>query len=314
MSLLLVTGGCGFIGSHLVKSLLDDGHSVRVLDNLSAGQLENVSSKVDVHVGSVTDLKTVYKVMDGVDACYHLAAIASVEKAARDWVGAHRVNLTGTINVFEAAGRQSNGPVPVVYASSAAIYGAFSGKPSSEDEKPCPMTSYGADKLGCEQYARIAAIMYGAPNLGLRLFNVYGPNQDPRSISCGVIPIFAQNILDRVPLLIYGDGKQVRDFIFVSDAVKFIRNAMERVNLDALSLNVCSGVGIPIIELADILRLVTGIDPVIQYKSPRVGETRNSVGDTMAAQKILGLQSEVSLISGLEQTVDWLEYAAARHG
>lgn len=155
MAAYLVTGGCGFIGSHLVDALRADGHSVRILDDLSTGKRENVPAVEDIVIGDVADADVVKQAMDGMDGCFHLAAIASVQRSNEEWALTHRVNLTGTVNVFDAARSAKDGaPVPVVYASSAAVYGDNPAVPLSEDAEKCPLTAYGADKLGCEQHAR----------------------------------------------------------------------------------------------------------------------------------------------------------------
>jgi len=195
MALYLVTGGCGFIGSHLVDELIRRGHLVRILDDLSTGQLSNVPIGTEVIRGDVADPETVAKVMQGTDGCFHLAAIASVERGNLDWLGTHRTNLTGAIAVFDAAGRTSrSGPVPVVYASSAAVYGDNPATPLGEEAATRPLSAYGADKLGCELHAFVAGKVHGVPTCGLRFFNVYGPRQDPRSPYSGVISIFCERL------------------------------------------------------------------------------------------------------------------------
>ena len=179
MATYLVTGGCGFIGSHLCSALRSAGHGVRVLDDLSTGTEANLAPGADLVRGDVADAGAVREAMEGAAGCFHLAAIASVERGTRDWLGTHRANLSGTVAVFEAAARL--GRIPVVYASSAAVYGDCAALPLKEDAPTRPLSAYGADKLGCEQHARVAGVVHGIPTLGLRFFNVFGPRQDPLS-------------------------------------------------------------------------------------------------------------------------------------
>jgi UDP-glucose 4-epimerase len=196
----LVTGGCGFIGSHLVDALCRAGHSVRILDDLSTGSLAYTPCSVEVIRGDVADLYSVKIAMRDVDGCFHLAAVASVERCNLDWPGTHRTNLAGTVAVFDAARKRST---PVVYASSAAVYG---NNPDvlTEDAVPRPISAYGADKLGCELHGSVAHRVHRVPNCGLRFFNVYGPRQDPNSPYSGVITIFSNRIrtVSRLSLMV----------------------------------------------------------------------------------------------------------------
>ena len=194
MALYLITGGCGFIGSHLAEDLLAQGHSVRVIDNLSTGKISNlpasrVPTDCELVIGDITDKARLEQCFDGVDYCFHLAAIASVQLSNEDWAGTHQVNLTGSINVFDAARMRQ---VPVVYASSAAVYGDNAESPLTESAVLRPLTAYGADKLGSELHARVASFVHSVPTTGLRFFNVYGPRQDSSSPYSGVISIFAE--------------------------------------------------------------------------------------------------------------------------
>ena len=228
MAFWLVTGGCGFIGSHLVDALLARGDKVRVLDDLSTGRRSNLPGGVEVMVGDVADASAVARAMAGVDGCFHLAAVASVQRGNEDWLGTHRVNLTGTIAVFDAA-RTCNrkGPVPVVYASSAAVYGDNPDMPLSESAATAPLSAYGADKLGCELHGRVAWQVHKVPSTGFRFFNVYGPRQDPKSPYSGVIAIFADKVAENREITVNGDGGQVRDFVYVADVVRHLVAAMD---------------------------------------------------------------------------------------
>ena len=234
MARYLVTGGCGFIGSHLVDALVAAGHDVRILDDLSTGKRENVPDMNDVVIGDVSNPDVIAKAMSGMDGCFHLAAIASVQRSNEEWALTHRVNLTGAVNVFDAA-RNANpaGPVPVVYASSAAVYGDNPAVPLVEDAEKRPLTAYGADKLGCEQHARVAGNVHDVPTTGFRFFNIYGPRQDPGSPYSGVISIFADRLASGKSATIFGDGGQLRDFVYVGDCVRFIIAGMDRATTGA---------------------------------------------------------------------------------
>ena len=216
MPRFLVTGGAGFIGSHLVHALLEEGHAVRVLDDLSSGHRENLPQQVELAEADVTDPAAVESAIDDVDGCFHLAAIASVARSHRDWLRSHQVNLTGTINVFDRARpSRRRRELPVVYASTAAIYGNCGSFPVDEESPAAPLSAYGADKHACELHARVAGAIHGVPTIGLRFFNLYGPRQDPLSPYSGVISIFADRLLRGEPVEILGDGEQARDFTFI---------------------------------------------------------------------------------------------------
>lgn len=305
MGYFLVTGGCGFIGSNLVKSLLADGHSVRILDDLSTGSMFSLPKKVDLIVGSVTDIATVADAIQGVDGCYHLAAISSIERSTLDRIGTHTVNLTGTVNILQQAHLAANNPIPVVYASSAAVYGNEGRIPGSEDVSPTPISAYGADKLGCELHARVASKLHNVPTFGLRLFNVYGPNQNSTFSSSGVISIFLRNMLHGNPITIYGDGNQIRDFIYVDDAIKFLRRAMEYADTRAIVTNACTGYGRTIRELVEVLSTTTNIKPICHWRAPKQDEILSSVGVPKFASEILGLVANTEFVDGIKLTLDW---------
>ena len=223
MARFLVTGGAGFIGSHLVHALVADGHAVRVLDDLSNGHRDNLPQQVELTEADVTDPAAVECALDGVDGCFHLAAIASVARSHREWLRTHQVNLTGTINVFDRARpSRRRREVPVVYASTAAIYGNCGSFPVDEESSAAPLSAYGADKHACELHARVAGAIHGVPTVGLRFFNLYGPRQDPLSAYSGVISIFAGRLLRGEPVEIFGDGEHARDFTYISDAVSVV--------------------------------------------------------------------------------------------
>lgn len=304
MSLFLVTGGCGFIGSHLCAALAARGARLRVLDDLSTGSVANLLPGAELVRGDVADAALVRDAMQDVDGCFHLAAIASVERAVQDWLGTHRANLTGTIAVLEAARARR---VPVVYASSAAIYGEQQDLPIGEAAPPRPLSAYGADKLGCEHHALVGGKVHGVPSLGLRFFNVFGPRQDPRSPYSGVISIFCDRISRGEPVEVFGDGEQTRDFVFVEDVVAALVAGLGAASVEAPVLNVCSGRPTSVLTLARTIGEVCGIGPVVQHRPPRSGEIRDSLGDPSRARAMLGLGEPRSLRQGLEAVIGWLQ-------
>jgi UDP-glucose 4-epimerase len=326
-STFLVTGGAGFIGSHLCEALTRDGHAVRVLDDLSTGLRANLPAGVELIEGDIADPDAVEAAVAGVDGCFHLAAIASVARGVEDWLGSHRANLTGTITLFDAVRREKR-PVPVVYASSAAVYGDNANPPITETATKRPLSAYGADKYGCELHALVASHVHHVPTVGLRFFNVYGPRQDPRSPYSGVISIFCERLRRGAPIDVFGDGGQTRDFIYVADVVAALRAAMtwcprdvfpavsSAVSADvppgasvfpeAPVFNVCTGIPISVIDLARTIATLAGVPAEIRHAPPRAGEIRHSVGSPDLARQMLGLTRPVELRDGLRAVLAWL--------
>jgi UDP-glucose 4-epimerase len=340
-SSFLVTGGAGFIGSHLCEALVGDGQAVRVLDDLSTGTRANLPAGVELIEGDIADPAAMAEAIAGVDGCFHLAAIASVARGVEDWLGTHRANLTGTITLFDAVRRQPK-PVPVVYASSAAVYGDCADLPITEAASKHPLSAYGADKYACELHAVVASHVHAVPTTGLRFFNVYGPRQDPRSPYSGVISIFCERLRRSAPIDIFGDGGQTRDFIYVADVVAALRAAMARCppNAPAASgtavlpeastlpeapvlpkapvlseahvlpesrvLNVCTGIATSVSELAYTIAALTGAPAEFRHAPPRAGEIRHSVGSPDLARQVLGLGRPIALPDGLRHVLDWL--------
>ncbi len=304
MAVFLVTGGCGFIGSHLCEALAAQGHAVRVLDDLSTGSLANLAPGATLSQGCITDPAAVAAALHGADGCFHLAAIASVERGLRAWVETHRVNITGTVTLLEAIVRQPE-RIPFVYASSAAVYGDCAELPIAESAERAPLSAYGADKYACELHARVATRAHGIPTAGLRFFNVYGPRQDPRSPYSGVISIFMDRIGRGVPVSIYGDGGQTRDFIFVADVVAALLRAMARRLPDAPVFNVCTGQATSVLDVAGTVAGLCAATPKLEFMPARTGEIRHSVGDPARGAAALGLAAPTALTAGLRQTLDW---------
>jgi len=309
MGKYLVTGGCGFIGSHLADSLERDGHGVRVLDDLSTGTRGNLSASVELLVGDVADADLVRRAMDGIDGCFHLAAIASVERGNLDWLGTHRANLTGAIAVFDAARRPGGAGIPVVYASSAAVFGDEPRMPLTELSPVRPLSAYGADKLGCELHARVAGVVHGVPTAGLRFFNVYGPRQDPKSPYSGVISIFCDRLGAGQPITIFGDGLQTRDFVYVADVVASLRGAMGSLTGGAKTslYNVCTGRSTSVVDLAQTIAGLCGLRAEITFAPPRAGEIRVSLGSPDRLKIELGVACDTDIADGLRATLDSLK-------
>jgi UDP-glucose 4-epimerase len=298
VSRYLVSGGAGFIGSHLCDALIARGDTVRVLDDFSTGRRVNLPDGVELVAGDIADAATAARATERIDGCFHLAAIASVERGINDWLGTHRTNLTGTITIFDAIRRHGT-QVPVVYASSAAVYGDCRTIPIRETATRRPLSAYGADKYGCELHAITATQVHGIPTVGLRFFNIYGPRQDPRSPYSGVISIFCERIRNAAPILIRGDGMQTRDFVHVSDAVAALLAAMQ-LRPDAASVfNVCTGEATAILELAHFIGKLAGKHPNVNHIPVSVGDIRHSLGDPTNMREVLGLSRMVPLRDGL---------------
>jgi UDP-glucose 4-epimerase len=245
----------------------------------------------------------------GIAGCFHLAAIASVELCRRDWAGTHAVNLGGTIRLLEAA---RDGGLPVVYASSAAVYGEQDALPITEAATARPLSAYGADKLGSELHARAGGATDGVRSCGLRFFNVFGPRQDPQSPYSGVISIFAAAIAEGRPVTIHGDGEQTRDFIHVSDVVAALMVALDVASTEAPVLNVCTGSPTSILDVVDALAGLTGRAAQVSHGPPRAGEIRHSFGDPGRMRATLGTAAPTSLKDGLATVLDWI--SAGRPG
>ena len=311
MATYLVTGGCGFIGSHLCRALLSRGDAVRVLDDLSTGSLASLPAPAGFIHGDVADPQLARRAVAGVDGCFHLAAVASVELSNCDWLRTHRTNLTGAIVVFDAAAAEA---VPVVYASTAAVYGDCLSLPLKEGSEKQPASAYGADKLGCELHAQAAGKVHRLPSVGLRLFNVYGPGQDPKSPYSGVISIFSERIRRGEPIEIFGDGRHTRDFIFVADVVTALLRAMDTRPPGEPVFNICTGRGTSVLELARTIANLCGQDLEIRFRPERAGEIGHSYGDPTAARQVLGLGRSTELRVGLAATLAWLEGVSDAQG
>lgn len=306
----LVTGGCGFIGARLTAALAARGEPVRVLDDLSNGSAALLPPSVEFVQGDIADPAVVRRAMQGVAGCFHLAGFASVPQSQRQWLNAHRVNLTGTVNVLDASHRERPAsPVPVVYASTAAIYGDHESTLLAEWLPAKPISSYGADSVGAELHARIARAVHGVPAIGMRLFNIYGPRQSPQAIYASAVTIFCDAVLNRRPITIFGDGQQTRDFVYIDDAVEALLAAMEHLPLVPEVLNVATGHGVTMLELIAEIGGQCGTEPEITFAPGRLGDARFLVGDPTRAQDYLGFHAEMDLTNGIAATLQALDKA-----
>ncbi len=287
MSKILCTGGAGFIGSHLVDRLIELGHKVTVLDNLSSGKKENINPKAEFVCHDISDLWWGGKF----DYVFHLAAIPGVPYSMEHPTKTHRVNITGTYNVLKAA--KDSGVKKVIFASTAALYGDCS-HAMKEDDPIDPKSLYAFQKAVGEGYMRLFSEVYGLPTLSLRFFNVYGKRSDPKSPYALVIPIFKKLKKEGKPLTIYGNGEQTRDFIYVSDVVDALIKGMESP-VENETINICSGEAISVNRLADLI----GGERI--YSPERKGDALDTVGNNSKAKTLLGWQPKVMIEEGLEK-------------
>jgi UDP-glucose 4-epimerase len=302
MQAALITGGAGFIGSHLSKRLVNQGVRVVILDDLSTGTRANIPAGADFQTGDVCDRNLVQKLASGVDVIYHLAAVASVQKCQDEIAESHRTNSLGVASVIEAARNLTPKPA-IVFASSAAVYGTPVTLPLTENAPVHPLSLYGADKAAGETLLRLASNIFGINSVIFRLFNVFGPNQSQHSDYAGVVSIFAEAMLCRTPITIFGDGLQLRDFVYVSDVAEhFVVAGARALQFDAgtsETLNVCSGQGTSINDLFAILAHETGYTQKPTFGPTRAGDIKASLGDPSAAQARLGIACSRTMSDGI---------------
>ncbi|MCX5975073.1 MAG: GDP-mannose 4,6-dehydratase [Coprothermobacterota bacterium] len=307
MGLFLVTGGAGFIGSHLAEHLLNAGHRVRILDNLSTGRRQNLahlSKKVEFLLGDIrrqTDLGTATKGSDGV---FHLAAIASVQRSIRYPLLTHEVNATGTLRLLQAARR--TGVARVVVISTAAVYGDAPSLPVQEDSLPAPLSPYGTSKAAAEEYALMFSRLGWLQTVVIRPFNIYGPRQDPGSPYSGVISRFVESAVRGRDPALYGDGSQTRDFLFVADLCRALAQAMEEEKAEGQILNVAGGRETSIATLGEVLFRLQGRAFAPSIHPARSGDIRHSLASIAKAETILGWRPQTPLEQGLRQTLHWM--------
>jgi len=306
--LALVTGGAGFIGSHLVEGLLGEGWSVRVLDDFSSGSEANLAAcaeRIEVRRGDICDPNAVREAVEGVEVVFHQAAIASVPRSVADPIGTDAVNVGGTLRVLEAA-RQA-GVRRLVFAASSAAYGNAGIVPSAEDLPASPESPYALQKHTGELYCALYARLYGLEAVALRYFNVFGPRQDPSSDYAAVIPAFAAAAIAKRAPVIYGDGEQTRDFVYVDNVVRANLLAATAPRASGSVVNVAAGVQTSLNALWATIRDILGIPIEPRYESVREGDVRVSVADLRRAEALLGYEATVDLAAGLRHTLASLE-------
>jgi UDP-glucose 4-epimerase len=313
MRTFLVTGGAGFIGSHIVEALVRRGDCVRVLDNLSTGFLANLDpfrDEVEFIEADLVDAEAVARAVDGVDCVFHEAALASVPLSVEHPLRTHAACATGTVTLLDAARRA--GVRRIVYASSSALYGDRPGSPKRETDLPAPISPYGAAKLAAEYYCGAFSASFPVETVALRYFNVFGPRQDPKNPYAAVIPIFLTAILSGQSPVVFGDGTQSRDFTFVADVVQANLLAADAPEAANRVMNVATGRSINLLELLAGLNEVLGtrIEPV--FAPPRPGDIHESTADITLAKRLLGYAPRVSLIEGLRQSIEYYRRVIAR--
>jgi UDP-glucose 4-epimerase len=302
---VLVTGGAGFIGSHVVDALVGRGDDVVVLDDLNTGSRENVHPGARLVVGSIADDRVVREVMPGNDVVLHIAAHKAVMRSVDQPVETDHVNTHGTLVVLKAA--VDAGVQRAVYASSSSIYGGAATMPTPEDERLLPRSPYAVTKLAAEHYCRVFTEVYGLETVSLRYFNVYGPRQRPDATYAAVIPLFIRALLDERPVVIYGDGKQRRDFTFVADVVDANLAAISApaAQCSGHAYNIAAGQSWSLLDLLAVLGRVLDVRPLMTFDPPRPGDVHASQADARAAARDLGFKCNVGFEDGLRRTVEW---------
>ena len=306
----LVTGGAGFIGSHLCEELVRRNQRVRVLDSLVTGRRQNLAHLTGIEFieGDLADLETCRRAVQGIDYVLHQGAIPSVPRSVEDPVASNRANLDGTVNILVAA--RDQGVKRLVFAGSSSAYGDTPTLPKREDMPTNPLSPYALQKLVAEQYCQMFTKLYGFETVTIRYFNVFGPRQDPGSPYSGVISLFATAVLAGRQPTIHGDGGQTRDFTYVANVVDGVLRACEAPRAAGEVINVATGRSISLNELWQTLTKITGasIEPI--YGAARVGDVRDSLADITKARTLLGYAPTVMLEDGLRSTLDWARAAA----
>ncbi len=312
MARYLVTGGAGFIGSHVVDALAARGDAVRVVDDLSTGRRENVADHPDVELmeADLAERRVAAAAVAGVDCAVHLAAIPSVPRSVREPRRAHRANVEATHELLLAA--RDAGVRRVVLASSSAVYGESQTLPKHEGLGPAPLSPYALHKLIGEQYAALVSRLYGLETVALRFFNVFGPRQSPQSQYSGVISLFIAALLAGRAATIYGDGEQTRDFTYVTDVARGVLQACAARDVSGRAINVARGGRLSVNALYAALQRVIGVSVGARHAEPRPGDVRHSQADVSLARELLGFAPAVAVEEGLRRTVDWQRGQAGR--
>jgi UDP-glucose 4-epimerase len=313
MRTFLVTGGAGFIGSHIAETLVNRGERVRVLDNLVTGHLSNLDAfrdRVEFIEGDVADGKTVAAAVAGVDCIFHHAALASVPLSVERPLDTNAACVTGTVTVLDAARRA--GVRRVVYAASSSAYGDQPTPIKRESDVPSTISPYAAAKLAAEYYCQAFTASFGLETVALRYFNVFGPRQDPASPYSAVIPLFITAMLGGRQPVIFGDGRQSRDFVFVADVVQANLLAADAANVSGRVFNVANGRGTDLLTLLDLLNRLLGVNVQPQHDAPRLGDVRESLADISLARNLLGYDPQVSFEAGLRRSIDYYRQIAGK--
>ena len=310
----LVTGGAGFIGSHLVERLVEDGHTVTVLDNFSTGRMQNIAHlegrQLRVVEGDIRNVADVAKAMKGQAFVLHHAALPSVQRSVEDPVASNEANVGGTLNVLVAA--RDARVRRVVYASSSAAYGDTPTLPKIETMQPQPMSPYAVSKLAGEHYCRVFTMNYGLETVALRYFNIFGPRQDPESDYAAVVPKFVTLLLAHKRPFVYGDGKQTRDFTYVANAVEANLLACRAPRAAGEFMNIACGDRVAVSGLCNMIGEIAGKVLEPKLKPARSGDVRHSLADITKAAELIGYRPIVNLREGLERTVEWYAKRASK--
>lgn len=306
MSIFLVTGGAGFIGSHLVNHLVERGESVRILDNFSTGKDENIKTlkdRVSIFVGDICDTDLVRKAVNGVDYVLHQAALPSVPRSINDPISSNRTNVCGTLTLLIES--KNAGVRRFVFASSSSVYGNPKNMPVDETFPSDPLSPYAVTKLSGEYYAKIYSKIYGLETIGLRYFNVFGPRQDAKSQYSAVIPIFTSRILNGKNPIIFGNGDQSRDFTYIDNVVEANMLAVTAKDVSGEIFSIACGERVSLNEMVSLFKTYLNKDIKPEYAPPRPGDINHSFANITKAEKLLGYKPKVLFREGLERTIDW---------
>jgi UDP-glucose 4-epimerase len=313
MTTYIVTGGAGFIGSHIAERLLKEGHSVRVVDNLITGKeeylehLKSLNGDLSVHITSITDFESLPPIFKGAEVVFHQAALASVPRSVEDPLSTHAHCVTGTLHVLKAA--QETGVRRVVYAASSSAYGDQEGDYKTESMVPEPISPYGAAKLAAEYYCKVFYHVYGLETVALRYFNVFGARQDPQSEYAAVIPKFITRMLQGQAPIIYGDGQQSRDFTYIDNVVHGNLLASTAPDAAGQMMNLAMGGNVSLLQLVDKINAILGTNITAKHEPARAGDILHSQASIEKATELLDFSPIVSFDEGLRRTVEWYKEA-----